>query len=186
MKTLRIYVPLKEGIILERSEGGIPVTNVPHLVTHHSPAGFEWGYGGSGPADLALNILQAILVLREYSGEIVPCWRGECYAAAWKLHQDFKRQFIESAPHDGAVIPYAAVDAWLDEHLTPKLPPQTVRIANLGVGEGLADFDPALDEQADDHAARQLGRPKSGDYDTPAEDENSDLDRPDPADFTFR
>ena len=27
-----------------------------HLV-HHSPTGFEWGYGGSGPADLARSII---------------------------------------------------------------------------------------------------------------------------------
>jgi hypothetical protein len=26
-------------------------------VFRHSPDGFEWGYGGSGPADLALSIL---------------------------------------------------------------------------------------------------------------------------------
>ena len=26
-------------------------------IDYHSPDGFEWGYGGSGPADLALAIL---------------------------------------------------------------------------------------------------------------------------------
>lgn len=26
-------------------------------VVRHSPTGFEWGYGGSGPSDLALSIL---------------------------------------------------------------------------------------------------------------------------------
>ena len=26
-------------------------------VVHHSPGGYEWGYGGSGPSDLALSIL---------------------------------------------------------------------------------------------------------------------------------
>lgn len=29
---------------------------LPHIC-RHSPDGFEWGYGGSGPADLALSIL---------------------------------------------------------------------------------------------------------------------------------
>jgi hypothetical protein len=33
---------------------GEPMT-LPHLM-HHSPDGFEWGYGGSGPADLARSI----------------------------------------------------------------------------------------------------------------------------------
>ena len=31
-----------------------------HVVLH-SPTGFGWGYGGSGPADLALSILCAEL-----------------------------------------------------------------------------------------------------------------------------
>jgi hypothetical protein len=39
-----------------RDEGGIH-TNVPQRIVQHSPTGFAWGYGGSGPADLALNIL---------------------------------------------------------------------------------------------------------------------------------
>lgn len=35
-----------------------PLYQIPlkHVV-RHSPTGFEWGYGGSGPADLALSIL---------------------------------------------------------------------------------------------------------------------------------
>lgn len=32
------------------------VYHLPHLV-RHSPDGFEWGYGGSGPADLARSIV---------------------------------------------------------------------------------------------------------------------------------
>lgn len=28
-----------------------------HRVVRHSPDGFAWGYGGSGPAELALNII---------------------------------------------------------------------------------------------------------------------------------
>lgn len=33
---------------------------LPHLV-HHSPTGMEWGYGGSGPADLARSIIGDVL-----------------------------------------------------------------------------------------------------------------------------
>ena len=32
---------------------------LPHVV-RHSPTGFEWGYGGSGPSDLALSVLTAV------------------------------------------------------------------------------------------------------------------------------
>ena len=50
-------LPIEQrGIVLRRT-GHDVLTNVPHLVVHHSPTGYEWGYGGSGPADLALNIL---------------------------------------------------------------------------------------------------------------------------------
>jgi hypothetical protein len=42
---------------------------------NHSPTGFEWGYGGSGPAQLALAILAEHL--------------GDDHAAL-KLYQDFK------------------------------------------------------------------------------------------------
>lgn len=37
-------------------EDGDAVLPLPHVV-YHSPDGFEWGYAGSGPHDLALSIL---------------------------------------------------------------------------------------------------------------------------------
>src|ERR1700737_2041329 len=36
-------------------------TNIPRSVIQHSPDGFECGYSGSGPADFALNILNAFV-----------------------------------------------------------------------------------------------------------------------------
>ena len=58
-------------------------------VVHHSPSGFEWGYGGSGPADLALSIL-ALVIGDER--ETVGIFEGRtCGALAWQLHQLFKR-----------------------------------------------------------------------------------------------
>ena len=147
MKNVRIYTPLNKGIILERRED-LPVTNVPHLVTHHSPDGFEWGYGGSGPADLALNILEAVLILEDYTGRLTQCYSGVCFAKSWELHQAFKREFIEKVPHDGVVIPYAKVKAWIDLHL----PPHIIRIADSGE---VVDADPAT--EGPDNAARNLG-----------------------------
>lgn len=46
----------KDVVIIEAdgTERGLP------HVLRHSPDGFEWGYGGSGPADLALSILDAV------------------------------------------------------------------------------------------------------------------------------
>jgi len=53
---------------------------------NHSPAGFEWGYGGSGPAQLALAILADVLADDE---------------RAIRLHQRFKRRVIETFPRGG-------------------------------------------------------------------------------------
>lgn len=40
--------------------GEVPLGPLKHLV-RHSPMGFEWGYGGSGPADLARSIVGDVL-----------------------------------------------------------------------------------------------------------------------------
>ncbi len=79
---------------------GNPITNVPRLVIHHSPDGFEWGYGGSGPADLALNILEMALRKMNFDGKKVPCYRGNCFELAWNLHQQFKWEFITKLSKD--------------------------------------------------------------------------------------
>ena len=50
-----------------------------HDLINHSPTGFEWGYGGSGPAQLALAILADHL-------------KDEAWAIL--LHHDFKAQVI--------------------------------------------------------------------------------------------
>ena len=51
-----------------------------HLeIRSHSPTGFEWGYGGSGPAQLALALLADAL--------------GDQELAQWH-HQDFKRAAV--------------------------------------------------------------------------------------------
>jgi hypothetical protein len=53
---------------------------------NHSPSGFEWGYGGSGPAQLALALL-------------ADCLGDEAEAIGW--HQDFKSAVIAGLPKAG-------------------------------------------------------------------------------------
>lgn len=81
---------------------------LPHMV-HHSPSGFEWGYGGSGPADLALSILQ------DYLGEpkTVQIHIGKCGQRAWELHQKFKWQMLQELGHNRWAITTDNIDAWL-------------------------------------------------------------------------
>ncbi len=52
------YVMTRHGgaILVTVREGNVSVRPLPHLV-RHSPDSFEWGYGGSGPADLARSIV---------------------------------------------------------------------------------------------------------------------------------
>jgi hypothetical protein len=54
-------------------------------VQNHSPDGFEWGYGGSGPAQLALALLL-------HAGQD-PDW-------ALRLHQAFKWRYVGAFPKE--------------------------------------------------------------------------------------
>lgn len=81
-------------IVLKRRPNGLIETNVPHVHVHHSPSGFEWGYGGSGPSDLALNIL-ALFLPKNPRQRGVSVFRGPRVSGdAFYLHQRFKAQVI--------------------------------------------------------------------------------------------
>lgn len=62
-------------------------------LVNHSPTGFEWGYFGSGPAQLALAILA-----HEVGKE-----------RALLHYQEFKRLVISALPHDGWTFTSASV-----------------------------------------------------------------------------
>lgn len=85
------------NIVCERTD--FAEANIPQFIVKHSPGGFEWGYGGSGPADLALNIL-ALYIGREL-------------AEKDGLYQDFKWKFIATLPLKGGVIKREEVLEWL-------------------------------------------------------------------------
>jgi hypothetical protein len=75
-------------------------TNVPRRITRHSPDGFEWGYGGSGPADFALNILSVYI--------------GQEAAQFCGLYQDFKWLFVAKLPKKGGTIRRDDVMRWVE------------------------------------------------------------------------
>lgn len=54
---------------------------------NHSPTGFEWGYGGSGPAQLALAMAAFCL---------------EDDAAAQAIYQWLKSEIVAAIPRDGS------------------------------------------------------------------------------------
>lgn len=67
-------------------------------LANHSPTGFEFGYGGSGPAQLALAILA-----REMGAE-----------TALRHYQNFKWAFIAPASGDTFLISSLEIQEWLD------------------------------------------------------------------------
>lgn len=70
------------GVVVRVQEGA-SITFLRHHV-RHSPTGFEWGYGGSGPADLARSILA------DHLGYLPPA----------ALYQNFKANVIAHLPLD--------------------------------------------------------------------------------------
>lgn len=88
-----------EHFVFQRDAAGQVLTNVPHRIVLHSPTGLEFGYGGSGPADAALNVL-ALVTDRE---------------TAERLYQAFKWDFIAKLPREGGIITRQQVVAWLAE-----------------------------------------------------------------------
>lgn len=72
--------------------------SLPCPITRHSPTGLEWGYGGSGPADCAANILALFVSLPE----------------AWRLHQKFKT-WVAGIPQEGGEMSIRSVRLWIEE-----------------------------------------------------------------------
>ena len=83
--------------------------NLFHLV-YYSPDGFETGYGGSGPADLALSILA------EHFEERAAQHPASGRLACWAMHQTFKDAWIapnKLEPGESYVITEEQIVAWL-------------------------------------------------------------------------
>lgn len=97
---------------------------LPHTVKH-SPAGFNWGYGGSGPSELARCILL------DHLGELAVCecegsgrnpeggWCWICSGDGTRLlphiYQSFKEEFVARWPMDESwQITAREVDEWLN------------------------------------------------------------------------
>ncbi len=69
---------------------------------YHSPDGFSWGYGGSGPSQLSFAI---ILELTDDSDN------------SFVLYQSFKKDFIISLPQSDFCIQFD-LEKWTEEQLT--------------------------------------------------------------------
>jgi len=117
-----IAVVKEEGFVLDKM--GDTGTNIPHIVTHHGP-GFSWGYLGSGPAELALNILEIVATNEGgYHGSTVKVFdESRVSSIVWALHQKYEEEVIAALTWEDSPrhhITYASVVEWLDTQLTPE------------------------------------------------------------------
>lgn len=106
--------PLIDGVVIRREgegRGDVVWTNVHHLVVSHSSTGFNFGYAGSGAADLALNICEMYLRSIGYKGSKRPRYMGECFDLSWTVHQKFKEEFI-ARDVPSIEIPIAKIREW--------------------------------------------------------------------------
>lgn len=98
----RLYEPDAAGLVaasrcmVRVSNGESFAYDLPQCqyIRNHSPGGFEWGYGGSGPAQLALAL-------------VADCW-GDQYAVP-KVYQRVKRS-VAKLPHDGWKMTFEELD----------------------------------------------------------------------------
>ena len=108
----RVYVGVRTGagpgetaVYVEQGGCRWPLRHV----VYHSPDGFSWGYGGSGPANTALSILADALGERPTREQL---YQGE--PLCWRWHQPFKWEVIAPLPMDtGWRLPLADVQAWI-------------------------------------------------------------------------
>jgi len=84
--------PDRQVVSIRHANGN--VTFLKQRIELHSPTGFGWGYGGSGPADLALNMLFDYLLRTKTKG---------ARRLALDLHQAFKWGFIATQTKDLSV-----------------------------------------------------------------------------------
>jgi hypothetical protein len=131
----RLRVPFTEDVRVWRNSSDDPQSpgavksNVPWSCIQHSPTGWECGYAGSGPADLALNILSAFVPPRQRTARLCldaesdddphKASQGTTSRFAWKWHQAFKRDFIESMDRAGGTLDASTIRAWIDQRRQP-------------------------------------------------------------------
>jgi hypothetical protein len=111
---------LRLGLIAYEKDGS-RVTNVPWRAICHSPDGFAWGYGGSGPTDFALNLAEAVLREIGYRGKREkvkpgPQGDGKVFRLAFTLGDLYKRQFIAKMDQDKEnQVSWEALRSWAHE-----------------------------------------------------------------------
>lgn len=81
---------------------------------HYHARSYAYGYHGSGPADLALTMLNHLWPADGHFTD-VPVHGGRVRQEVWLLHQNFKRAFLASLDQEQAHdLDAAPMRAWLE------------------------------------------------------------------------
>ena len=133
------YLPLPiqdHGLVMRRESSGegprgTVKTNVPHRVERSSPDGFEFGYGGSGPSDLALNAVEHLIQTLAEEGVIDSpsdyytegdgdVQKRQVSKVAFQLARAFKAKFVAPVSQSGGAVEYGVLKTWLLKQLEVK------------------------------------------------------------------
>ena len=98
---MKIYQGTREGFVVEVTVNGRRLN--PRLdLWNHSPTGFEWGYGGSGPAQLALALLADHFADKEQALRLYQSFKFAVVVKLpkrdWTLTSDQIKQVLQSLP----------------------------------------------------------------------------------------
>ena len=107
---------LINGVTCWRAPDGTALSSLPQRHVHYAPMGFDWGFGGSGAADLALNVLARFLPLAPDASGVALRDGSSVSEAAWVWHQECKYDLIAPLPRAGGHLPAATIRAWISTH----------------------------------------------------------------------
>jgi uncharacterized protein YihD (DUF1040 family) len=106
----KVYVgkrhPAHGFLMVTIERDGKPTGSLCHYV-RHSPTGFECGYHGSGPADLARCILIDHLDRHSLAE------RESVIPGVDRHYQDFKAEIVAELDRKGFELPAEKIDEWL-------------------------------------------------------------------------
>jgi hypothetical protein len=119
------------GVSCWRAPDGTAISSIPQRHMHYAPTGFDWGFGGSGPADLALNVLALFLPLAADATGVALRDGSSVSEATWALHQAFKYDLIATLPRAGGHLTAETIRAWITTHPTVGGDPQFSPLEHL-------------------------------------------------------
>jgi hypothetical protein len=107
---------LVAGVTCWRAPDGTALSSLPQRHVHYAPTGIDWGFGGRGAADLALNVLARFLPLAPDASGVALRDGSSVSEGAWVWHQECKYDLIAPLPRAGGHLPAATIRAWISTH----------------------------------------------------------------------